>query len=151
MNSRERMGIRIFLANSITEDGTSIQCEVEPEEKMDGIIETAIEFWGLDRDGSYAVKSGVSLVSREMTMSGLNISAGDRLVVVDPGRWRSDLEAVKSWIESNIGGSIDNMKLVESEENGNMSTGYLINDTGLERSHRIVFGGGRVMSYIPVL
>ena len=145
------MGIRIFLANSASDDGSSIQCEVEPEEKVEGLIETAVEYWELERSGKYGVKCGVSLVTSDQTISTLNIKEGDRLVIVDPERWQANLDSVKNWVMANLGGSSEELELLETEEEGSKLTRFIIQNSKLEgRKYEIVFDDNKVKSYRPM-
>ena len=145
------MGIRIYLGNSTSAESSSIQCEIEPDEKVEGLIETAVKYWELDKNGKYAIKCGVELLTAGQTVSNANIKEGDKVVIVDPDKWSKNLETVKNWITFNLGGAADELELVSSEEEGSRSTKYVIrNRVTTDRQYEIIFDNNKVKSYSPL-
>ena len=143
------MGIRIHLSNALSEEGSSIQCEVEPGEKISGIIETAVGYWGLDKDTEYGVKCGTTILPPEKTITDEVIKEGEKLVVVDSKQWHHNLEKVKDWIADNLDAATEELEIVRSSERGSQHTEFLLKNTQKARHYMIIFKNGNVESYRP--
>ncbi len=147
----ENMGIRILLSNALSEDRSSIQCEVEPGEKVSGIIETAVGYWGLDKEKKYGVKCGTNIMQPEIVITDSIINDGAKLVVIDSIQWQADLEKVKNWIAENLDATQEELELVKSSEKSSNLTEFLIKNTQkANRHYMIIFKDGAVDSYRPL-
>ncbi len=145
------MGIRILLSNAMSEDSSSIQCEVEPGEKVSGIIETAVGYWGLGKDNNYGVKCGVNILPPDMVITDSVVKDGEKLVVVDSDKWQADYDKVKSWIVENLDATSEELVMVRSIEKGSDYTEFLLKNTQKAGIHyMITFKDGEVASYRPM-
>jgi len=76
------MGIRIVVKNAVT--NSSIKMELEPNEKISDVIESAAEFWKKD-PGAYVLKKGKALLRGNMTIMESNLMNDDVLELIpDP-------------------------------------------------------------------
>ena len=76
------MGIRIVVKNAV--NNSSIKMELEANEKVIDVIESAAEFWKKDA-GAYVLKKGKSLLRGDMTIAEANIVNDDVLELIpDP-------------------------------------------------------------------
>jgi len=76
------MGIRIVVKNAV--NNSSIKMELEPNEKMIDIIESAAEFWKKD-SGAYVLKKGKMLLRGDMSVAEVNLTDEDTLELIpDP-------------------------------------------------------------------
>ena len=76
------MGIRIIVKNAVT--NSSIKMELEPNEKISDVIESAAEFWKKD-PGAYVLKKGKALLRGNMTIMESNLMNDDILELIpDP-------------------------------------------------------------------
>ena len=145
------MGIRILLSNGLSEDSPGIQCEVEPGEKVSGIIETAVGYWGLDKDVIYGVKCGAIILPPEKVITDEVIKEGEKLVVVDSKQWQVNLEKVKNWIVDNLDASSKELVMLRSNEKGSNLTEYILKNTKKAgRYYVVTFSNGEVGSYRPL-
>jgi len=76
------MGIRIVVKNAV--NNSSIKMELESNEKMIDVIESAAEFWKKD-SGAYVLKKGKMLLHGDMSVAEANLEDGDVLELIpDP-------------------------------------------------------------------
>lgn len=76
------MGIVMTVKN--VANNSTIKMDVEPNETMADIIDSASEYWKKD-SGSYVLKKGKSLLKSKMTVSEVGIINGDVLELIpDP-------------------------------------------------------------------
>jgi len=76
------MGIRIVVKNAVT--NSSIKMELEPNEKISDVIDSAAEFWKKD-PGAYVLKKGKALLRGNMTIMESNLMNDDVLELIpDP-------------------------------------------------------------------
>lgn len=76
------MGIRIVVRNAV--NNSSIKMELEPNEKIMDIIDSAAEFWKKD-PGAYVMKKGKALLRGDMTILEANLMNDDVLEMIpDP-------------------------------------------------------------------
>ena len=145
------MGIRIILSNALSDDSSSIQCEVEPGEKISGIIDTAVGYWGLEKDMAYGVKCGTDILPPEKVITDEIIKEGEKLVVVDSNQWHANLETVKNWIVENLDAKPEDLEMVKSSEKGSAHTEFLLkNNVKTDRHYMITFNNGEVENYRPL-
>ena len=145
------MGIRVSLSNALSEDSSSIQCEVDPGEKVSGLIDTAVGYWGLDKDMTYGVKCGSIILPPEKVITDKIIKEGEKLVVVDSKQWQANLETVKNWIADNLDAKLEEVEMVGSSEKGSNHTVFLLKNTNKsDRHYMITFSNGEVESYRPL-
>ncbi|MCK4757630.1 MAG: hypothetical protein KAS67_04185 [Thermoplasmata archaeon] len=144
------MGVRVILKNSVGEVASSIEVEVEPSETVQSLIETAVNYWGLDNDAGYCVKMGLEMVPSEAKFSDIDLKPGDTMVILDEDRWLGMIGLAKAWIEENIGDPAGSLELKSSIEDGARSTFILENSQDTERSFEVVVSGTRVEMYRPL-
>jgi len=76
------MGIKIVVKNAVS--NSSIKMELEPNEKIADVIESAAEFWKKD-PGAYVMKKGKALLRGDMTVMEANLINDDVLELIpDP-------------------------------------------------------------------
>ena len=76
------MGIRIEVKNAVR--NSSIKMDLEPNEKITDVIESAAEFWKSD-PGAYVMKKGKTLLRGDMTIMEANLMNDDILELIpDP-------------------------------------------------------------------
>jgi len=76
------MGIRIVVKNTVA--SSSIKMELEPNEKIADVIESAAEFWKRD-PGAYVMKKGKTLLRGDTTVMEANLMNDDVLELIpDP-------------------------------------------------------------------
>lgn len=76
------MGIKVTIKNAI--NNSSIRMDLEPNEKVEDIIESAAEFWKKD-PGAYVLKKGKMLLRSDMTVLESNLINDDVLELIpDP-------------------------------------------------------------------
>ena len=76
------MGIHVVVKNAV--NNSSIKMELEPNEKMIDVIESASEFWKKDSE-AYVLKKGKVLLRGDMTVTEANLVDDDVLELIpDP-------------------------------------------------------------------
>jgi len=76
------MGIKVTIKNAI--NNSSVKMDLEPNERVEDIIESAAEFWKKD-SGAYVLKKGKMLLRSDMTIIEANLMNDDVLELIpDP-------------------------------------------------------------------
>ncbi len=157
------MSAIITILRSETEE--SIQMYIDPEEKVENIIDRCLGYWQIeDESDRYALcKSNTEIVS-EKTVISSNIQEGDVLrlskKISDKELEKTNVEGdvkekdaidlAERWLHTNIGIEYDNLDLIgySKEEDGFR---LVFKNSSLDEHYTVGIEGGHVTNYIPAI
>lgn len=158
------MSAIITILRSETEE--SIQMYIEPEEKVENIIDRCLGYWQIeDESDRYTLRKSNTEIVSEKTVISSNIQEGDVLrlskKISDKELEKTDVEGedveekdaidlAERWLHTNIGIEYDNLDLIgySKEEEGFR---LVFKNSGLEEHYTVGIEGGDVTNYIPAI
>jgi len=142
----------------------SIEIYVEPEEKIEEIIERCRTYWQLEGDQEeYALmrnnnklSSGKSVISSDLQDNDVvKLWKEEELKkeeIEEPVNLKPEeiLSLAERWLKDNIGVKSEELELVEKQD-GQIGTNLQFKNTELDEQYTVLVKGNKVERYIPAL
>ena len=142
----------------------SIEIYVDPEEKIEDIIERCQEYWQLEEeDSDHALMKRKNKLVSDKTVISSDLQDND-VVKLRKEKTVKETDKIKEknidlnpeeilslaerWLDNNIGVNSEQLKLLE-RQSGDDSTNLLFKNTELDERYTVVVKGGKIKTYIP--
>ncbi len=145
----------------------NIQMYIEPEEKVEDIIDRCMGYWQIDGDTDrFALSKGNTDLISDKTVFSSEIQEGDVLRFCEKGTTESSagekseskvlknadaIELAETWLQRNIGLDSEDMRLMESSKVEEESFKLLFQNTELDEHYTVFIEGRSVVNYIPAI
>ncbi len=142
----------------------SIQMYVDPDEKVEKIIDNCKEYWRLEGDlEDYVLIRRNTRIPHKKTVISSNLQEGDVVRFCERDKCQTpkkklekDFEvkdpvfSAENWLKENVGLNLDNLDIIDREVKGD-STKILFKNLNRDEHYTVIVQGGDVETYIPAM
>ncbi|MFW6048141.1 MAG: hypothetical protein ACOC87_02455 [Candidatus Natronoplasma sp.] len=142
----------------------SIQMYVDPDEKVEQIIDNCKDYWRLEGDlEDYVLIRKNTRIPHKKTVISSNLQEGDVVRFCERDKCQTPKERVEKdsevkdpvfsaekWLKENVGLNMDNVDIIDREVKGN-STKILFKNLVRDEHYTVVVQSGDVETYIPAM